>query len=181
MVFDKIAIINQVKNESYPSNWRVYRGRGSYGCAITWLIGAVCLIGLFISAWYGMKELLFFILGIPCLVCIIGTYVCIRNTKNDKLSILVFLPEAVVQCYAGDLNKTTCLYFPNISEINLAKQTEVSGEEGSISTTVHYWLDVYTNDGRYVKWWTSDCFGDRRSILKNVIAAHNYYLYQHEL
>jgi hypothetical protein len=83
--------------------------------------------------------------------------------------------KGVVQCYAGNLERLSCLYFSNISRIELAQKTEISGIDGDISSRTYHWLDVYGNDGTYFEWWTSNCFGDTEYIGKSIIAAYNYY------
>ena len=71
-MIDTRAVLTQIVQGRYPSYWRVYRGRGNYGCAMgAWIVTA-CIIFIaypsFSSAISQGLDLTFLILffGIPC-------------------------------------------------------------------------------------------------------------------
>jgi hypothetical protein len=59
--------------------------------------------------------------------------------------------------------------------LELAQNTVVSGNEDGISSRTFYWLDVYDNDGTYIKWQIRNCFGDTASLYKTIVGAYNHY------
>jgi hypothetical protein len=96
-----------------------------------------------------------------------------RKAASTDQSILVILPERVVQYDANDPENIGWLYYPTIDRIELAQQTEVVGFDGDINSRTSSWRDIYGSDGTYLKWWINTCFGDSASIGKSIIAADN--------
>jgi hypothetical protein len=108
-------------------------------------------------------------------MCFIIAQSTTKNADAQKRSVLVLLPEGIAGCYVDDLDNPFWLYFPNIHNLELAQNTVVSGNEDGISSRTFYWLDVYDNDGTYLKWQIRNCFGDTASLYKTIVGAYNHY------
>ncbi len=180
-MFDSRVVLTQVSQGRYPTYWRVYRGTGNYGCAVgAWIVTACIIFFAYpcfsssISQGYDLTFLILFF-GIPCLICILIAIVAGQSAKNYSRSILVLLPEGVVQCIGGNIYQASWLNYAGIDRIKLAQKTEINGVDGDISTRTFYWLDVYGINGTYRKWWVNGCFGDTAYFCKTIIAAFNYY------
>jgi hypothetical protein len=175
-MIDPKSVVTQVKQGNYPSDWRVYRSQGNYGCAIACWIGALFAIGLgllCLAAWPSGPTAGIFVL---CIISCVGVALVYTSkaASNDQ-AILVILPEGVVQYDANDPENIGWLYYPTIDGMELAQQTEVVGFDGDINSRTYYWLDIYGSEGAYLKWGIISCFGDTASICKTIIAAYNYY------
>src|SRR3989442_9799258 len=181
-MIDSKAVLTQVVQGRYPTYWRVYRGTGQYGCAISAWILTACIIFFAIPCFSSSisqgLDVTFLILffGIPCLICILIAFVSGQRAGVNSRSILVLLPEGVVQCIGGDIQRAYWLNFAGIDRIELAQRTVINGIDGDISTQTYYWLDVYCDDGTYFEWWIRGCFGNTAYLCKTIIAAYNYYL-----
>lgn len=166
-------VVARVKQGIYPSNWDVYQGTGNYGCTVL----AVICMAFFI--WMGSTMTCntgtFLIASIPCTICVIAIIISSSKAAMNKRSLLIILPDGVVKCNGGNLNEVYWLQFSDIKRIELARETEVSGNEDGISTTTFYWLDIYSHDGEYRKWQILDHFGDTACLCKNIIAAYDHY------
>jgi len=186
---DARAVITQVKQGNYPSNWRIYQGRGNYGCvSVGWILGILIFVGgvvwtveNVVLAWRDIGLSLYSLLynGIPpticSAICIIVAHVSRKKADAIGCSLLVLLPEGVVQCYADDLENISWLYYPGIDRLELAQKTEISGNEDGVNSQTYYWLDMYGSDGAYFNLQIRDCFGDTAFLSKTIIAAYNHY------
>lgn len=180
-MLDRKEILAQVAQGLYPNNWRVYHGRSTYGWTVMWGIASAIIIIILgtIALWSpqsGWSALPSF--GILLIGSIILALVSWRRAKSKRRSILVIMPEGVIQCYGGNLKYLSFLYFSNIYRIELMQRTELSSVNGKIFTDAYYWLDVYSTNGVYIKWWINICFGDTEYLCKSIIAAYNHYKYQ---
>jgi len=108
-------------------------------------------------------------------ICVWIAIVAGSRAGENSRSILVLLPEGVVQCIGGNIYQASWLNFAGIDRIQLAHRTEINGVDGDISTRTFYWLDVYGINGTYRKWWVNGCFGDTAYFCKTIIAAYDYY------
>jgi hypothetical protein len=180
---DPKAVIAQVKQGNYPANWRVYQGIGNYGCAsVLRVFSIICILFFFlylIMSWGSMNVSSFLatvtIILVPWSICFVAAHVSNKNADAQKRSVLVLLPEGIAGCYVDDLDNPFWLYFPNIHNLELAQNTVVSGNEDGVSSRTFYWLDVYDNDGTYIKWQIRNCFGDTASLYKTIVGAYNHY------
>ena len=175
-MIDPKSVVTQVKQGNYPSDWRVYhKQHRKYGSACALWICAVVTGFICLASWSsGIVIGILFL----CLVIVFVSMAIVLTREADshpQSSILAILPTGVVQCDADDLENIWWLYFPNIDRIELAQETRIEGFDGDIGTETRYWLDIYCSDGRYLKWWINNCFGDTASIGKTIIAAYNYY------
>ena len=175
---DTTAVITQAKQGTFPSTWKVYRGNGNYGCANLGTLFALGFLIIF-SVMFIKYPSIFFeelvFLGIPCVICAILARKWRMDVNASLSSILILLPEGVVQCFAGNLNNPAWLSYPNIRNIQFVQKTNVSGNEDGISTYNYYWLDVYGDDGNYYQFKISSVFGDQEFLCKTIIAAYNHY------
>jgi len=178
------SAITQVKQGNYPPNWQVYGGLGNYNYAILcWVIIAgtfITGIGLTVYA-VSITEFGNAIGTLLMTLCVAIPLIAIAQrmklkADNKERAILVILPEAAIQCNSDDLKEISWLYFPNIHRIELAQETEIVGFDGDISSRTYSWLDIYSSDGTYMKWWIGNWFGDTASIGKAIIAAYSHYL-----
>lgn len=171
-------IVARVKQGNYPPSWKVYQGSGSYGCIIIAAVVLAFFIGLAtlmigtITTW---TTTTFSIIGIPCVVCTIIIIIGMQSSKKEERSLLIILPEGVAKYRGGNLKTFYWLQFSDIRRIDLARETEVYGNEDGISTTNTYWLDIYLINGKYLKWHVENEFADTASIYKSIIAAYSYY------
>ncbi len=120
-------------------------------------------------------------IGLLAALLVAGLFVCgavgiiLRGVAEGR-SLLVLLPEGVVECYRGEMNKIAVLSFSAVQKMNLDKQTTIrSDREGFTSSRTNYWLNVYDRRGGYVKWNIRTCYGDLVVIGGNIIAAFEYY------
>jgi hypothetical protein len=85
----------------------------------------------------------------------------------------------IVHSFSNGLSEHTYTFaFADIARINLGGHGEIhhsSGPYAASYTTTAYWLDLYTRDGRYIKWSLDDRLGELDVIGKGIIAAHLYY------
>lgn len=175
-MIDPKSVVTQVKQGKYPSNWDVYHGKGNYGYAIACWIGTLFAIGIGLLCLAASPSGATAGILVCCLILCVGmALVYTRKAASTDQSILVILPEGVVQCDANDPEKIYRMDFPVIDRIELAQQTEVVGFDGDINSRTYYWLDLYCSDGSYLKWGIDTCYGDTASIGKAIIAAYNYY------
>lgn len=95
--------------------------------------------------------------------------------KHPITTALVILPEGAVQWDINNEENMGSLSFSDIQSVQLAGETRIVGYDGDINSRSYYWLDIYNNNGTYVKWPFSNGFNDAASIGKAIIAAYNYY------
>src|SRR6266702_8782524 len=162
------------------------------GCAVVGAVLLLCFGGLvvFLGVAAAVGSLgssnallsLLIALGALLLVgglCLWGALAILRFARNEGRSLLVLLPEGVVECYRGKADKITALRFDRIRRMDMNTQTVVSTDsDGSRRSSTSYWLNVYDTAGRYQKWDLRTTYGDPVVIGGNIIAAYEYYRQQ---
>ena len=88
---------------------------------------------------------------------------------------LVIHSQGIVQWTVGEEEDFGWLSFPDIYRVELAREMEIRGYDGDVGSRTYYWLNIFGNDGTYIKWEIKNCFGDSVSIGNTIIAAYNYF------
>ncbi len=188
-MFDPGMIITSVQRNQSSPGWRIMRGKSHMGCAV---VGAVFLLGFSglvvvlvgaaavgsLGSSYALPSLLI-ALGVLLLfggLCLWGALAILRFARKEGRSLLVLLPEGVVECYRGKADKITALRFDRIRRMDMNTQTVVSTDsDGSRRSSTSYWLNVYDTAGRYQKWDLRQTYGDPIVIGGTIIAAYEEY------
>jgi hypothetical protein len=197
-MFDPTMVINTARQGRYPSDWHVFPGKSRLGCTIGFALFLLCfgaafssVLGVIITGFLGFSS---FRMGDPNITGLhiegIGlvaalfaaglflsgaVWVVLRSLAEGR-SLLVLLPEGVVECYQGKMGKIAPLSFSMVQKMNMDKQTTVrSNSEGHTSSSTNYWLNVYDGEGGYVKWNIRTCYGDPVVTGGNIIAAFEHY------
>jgi hypothetical protein len=161
------------------------------GCAVIGALLLLCFGGLVVFLLVaasvgipGSSDALPSLLIVPGVLllgglCIWGAIAARRSAIKDGRSLLVLLPEGVVECYRGEADKITALRFDRIRRMDMNTQTVISTDsKGDTHSSTSYWLNVYDTAGRYQKWDLRNTYGDPIVIGGNIIAAYEYYRQQ---
>ena len=101
----------------------------------------------------------------------------LRSYLADRRSRFVFLPEGVVECYRGKRNKVAVLHFEQIQKMSLDHETSVSTDsEGYTRSSLSVWLNVYYQNGTFVKWDLPPRYGDPIALGGNIVAAYEHFM-----
>jgi hypothetical protein len=188
-MFDPGMVITSVQRNQSSSSWRIMRGKSHMGCAV---VGAVLLLGFggLVVVLVGAAAVgslgstdalpsLLIALGVLLLfggLCLWGALAMLRFARKEGRSLLVLVPDGVVECYRGKADKITALHFDGIRRMDMNTQTVVSTDsEGSRRSSTSYWLNVYDTAGRYQKWDLRQTYGDPIVIGGTIIAAYEEY------
>ncbi len=191
-MFDPGMVITSVQRNQYSPDWRIMRGKSHMGCAVVGAVLLLCFGGfvvfLGVAAAVGSlgssNALLSLLIALGVLLLLGGLFIwgaiaIIRSARKEGRSLLVLLPEGVVECYRGKADKITALRFDRIRRMDMNTQTVVSTDsEGNRHSSTNYWLNVYDTAGRYQKWGLRQTYGDPIVIGGNIIAAYEYYRQQ---
>lgn len=102
---------------------------------------------------------------------------CLYFWKPERTTTLVILPQGVIQWDNDNEEIVWGFQFSNIQNIQLSGETQIVGYDGDVFSRTYYWLDIYTDNGSYLKWPFGTVFRDAASIGKSIIAAYNHYWY----
>ncbi len=100
---------------------------------------------------------------------------CLYFMTKPVITALVILPQGVIQWDIGNEENIGHFSFSEVQNIQLAGETQISSYDGNIRTRTYHWLDIYFNDGNYLKWNIGVAFEDAASVGKSIIAAFNHY------
>lgn len=182
-MFDPQEVMNKLQKKSYPQEWRVLAGKAS-GCfylamALAILFGGVLLFLLLNIITFSFDMPVLFILSFLIeILAIFGLlFWLLRSYLADGRSRFVLLPEGVLECYRGKRDKVAVLHFEQIQKMSLDHQTSVSTDsEGHASSSLSAWLNVYYQNGTFVKWDLPSRYGDPIALGGNIIAAYEHFM-----
>lgn len=160
ITLDPHTISEKVRQNDYPADWRVFRARRNQDQTCSGY-----LFFLALGAFIGMIAA--FVTRLPTLAWLIGLGIfvglsawLIFTQRREGRSLLVILPEGVVECPGEKNAKETILQFDKIRHMD--------------SENV-YWLNIYGYHGEYTKWEIDSEYGDLVIIGGNIISAYQYY------
>ncbi|QBD74914.1 hypothetical protein EPA93_02470 [Ktedonosporobacter rubrisoli] len=197
-MLDPTKVIHTARQGHYPADWQVFPSKSRLGCAIGIAIFLLCF-GIVFGSSLGIAvtsglEISSFRLetfniasphidgpGLVAALVVAGLFLLaavwiVRGSLLEGHSLLVLLPEGVVECYRGQKDKIAHLSFNMVQKMDMDKQITVRGDtEDRTSSSTDYWFNVYYRENRYVKWNIHDCYGDPIVIGGNIIAAFEHY------
>jgi len=182
-MFDPAAVIRDVQQNQYPKDWRVVRGMRRLGYTlarsllllITGLFAILMPVIAFIVLSPGQSGsllinlLLWGVALLPGGLIVWGIVRAISDTLADDRSLLVFLPDGVVECRHGKADAITALSFERIQQIEM--------EHGRVNpySPAFYWLNISDTDGGQMKWPIHPSYGIPVTTAENIIGAFQRY------
>jgi hypothetical protein len=186
-MFDPQEVINKVQLRDYPKDWRVLVVKENWFSIFQTFLVALTL-GAILGAIFGAiaevlssNQLIGDLVWLVVMLSITGLLGrSVILNKASRYSWFVFLPDGVVECYHGDREKLGILHFDFIKKMDLDHQTTVSVDSGrSSSSSMAVWLNVYFQDGRFMKWDIPDRYGDPIVLGGTIVAAYEYFIQLH--
>src|SRR5581483_10076291 len=102
----------------------------------------------------------------------------ISRSLRQRRSLLVILPEGVVECYEGKIANITTLEFEKIQHMDRETHNSDFNNGRAISYVTSSWLNIYGYHGEYTKWDIGSNYGDPIDIEGKIFAAYQYYRQQ---
>jgi hypothetical protein len=187
-MFDPQEVMNKVQQKDYPQDWRVLVVRVNWyltiptllflpiaGYAIGGIIAALVTLLVNLSSW--MAVVLVWLVGGLLFLLLVGWPMIENSGLLDRHTRFVFLPDGVVECFRGKREKMAFLHFDLIKKMDLDHQTTVSVDsEGSSSSAMMVWLNVYFQDGTFMKCNIPAWYGDPLVIGGTIVAAYEHFM-----
>ena len=201
-MLDADVVLTQVKQKTHPSSWHIYYGKGSpVGMALLFGVFALIFTGIcemIASAalfTFGFVNLstssfvsfnpvqLLLSLGtigvfIPIIVAVAVAIFAGYRTARAKDSVLVLLPEGVVQCtgWSNPSHRSVqILDYADVASINLKVRTTTSYDETShmSSASTHFGLDILHRDSSKQYWPIDSRYAPSETIAQGIIADYS--------
>ena len=184
-MFDPQEVINKVQLKDYPKDWRVLVAKENWfsifqSFLLALILGAVVGVIFGQIAWdLSSSQLISQLVELVVMLPITGLlcWGVVLLYKKGRYSWFVFLPDGVVECYHGDREKLGILHFDEVKKMDLDHQTTMSVERGrSTSSSMEVWLNVYLQDGTFMKWNIPARYGDPIALGGTIVAAYEYFI-----
>lgn len=203
-MLDADAVLIQVKQKTNPSSWHIYYGKGS-PVAMALLFGLFALIftgvcAMIVSAGlitFGFLNLstssfvsfnpvqLLLSLGmtglfLPIIVAVAVAIFAGYRTARAKDSLLVLLPEGVVQCMGwSNLSHRSVqvLDYADVASMNLKVRTTTTHDAAThtSSASTRFGLDILHRDNSKHYWPINSHYGPPETIAQGIIADYSRY------
>lgn len=176
-------VIERVQQKDYPPDWSVFQSKGGMKFAIGISVTLLCTGIIATLSFLPLIRLSIIAMCIGLLLptgCVAWSTWLISSSLLQRRSLLVILPEGVVECYEGKIANTTTLEFEKIQHIDRETHNSTINNGRVISYITSSWLNIYGYHGEYTKWDIDSDYGDPIDIEGKIVAAYQYYRQQQQ-
>ena len=203
-MLDADAVLTQVKQKTNPSSWHIYYGKGSpvvmallfgiFALIFTGICEMITSAALITFGFFNLStpsfasfnpvQLLLSLgtvgLFIPLIVAVAAAIFVGYRMARAKDSVLVLLPEGVVQCtgWSNPSHRSVqVLDYADVASMNLKVRTTTTHDEAThmSSASTHFGLDILRRDTSKHYWPIDSCYGPPETIAQDIISDYARY------
>ena len=187
-MFDPQEVMNKVQQKDYPQDWSVFIVEENLFSTIIQSFFVSLLLGALLGVILATIAMAFSSSPlIGWLVGLVGALPIPALLWRDNLSAVanryswfVRLPDGVLECFHGKREDMAVLHFDLIRKMDLDHQTTVKADsDGNTESTLTTWLNVYSQNGTYVKWNIPSRYGDPIALGGTIVAAYEHFMRMH--